>query len=438
MRIKFGRALIALGLILGGMAIAAPAGAEPNQQELCYDSVDVTERKYQRDIVIQEEVSHTEYEYVKQTKTVVTHLDLKIKTDIVSDWSDFDNGSHTKFSVDNVEVLESGNLDDWWEFHSVNGYGIPFGHLDHFFRTYRYFNTGVTRTVVDQPEITDTETTEFLRTAPEGEGWVEIDTRTVTDQVPADCPVYPVECEAINGPIYVSNLDTKNWNTDSAHFVEGGIKIWVDGNWDENYISKSFDGTLADLGTVLDIEADPIRYVGLHIVTDKGVIVYEEEPSYNNNLWSVDNFGVSSGMGYASFAPLADYVAANPDLHVSEIQVLYTHPEESFTVVNSVTVGCTKYVFGFEEEPEEEVPPTTVPPTTQPPVTTPPTTVPVDVSSNTQTNTDPQTEVLSENVEAEELAFTGSNSKPMAALGAILLAAGLGLVAFDRKRKNIA
>lgn len=110
--------------------------------------------------------------------------------------------------------------------------------------------------------------------------------------------------------------------------------------------------------------------------------------------------------------------------------------------------GFTEYVYTVTVEgescpPTTTEPPTTVPPTTQPPATTPPTTVPtdtvpVDVSSNTQTNTDPQPEVLSENVEAEELAFTGSNSKPVAALGAILLAAGLGLVAFDRKRKNIA
>src|SRR5690606_33316728 len=59
-------------------------------------------------------------------------------------------------------------------------------------------------------------------------------------------------------------------------------------------------------------------------------------------------FGVGAGMGYASFAPLEAYVAKHPDLIVTKVDVLYTHPDPSSTVIASVIFGCEKFIFDFE------------------------------------------------------------------------------------------
>lgn len=131
-----------------------------------------------------------------------------------------------------------------------------------------------------------------------------------------------------------------------AQTIEGDGVLSVAGDWDTASIAVPFSGDLADIGTVLDIDADPIQYVGLHIDTAEGTIVFEEEPSYGGNLWSTSAWeGVEAGMGYAAFGSITDYIEFNGDVDVSGIRLLYTHPEASSTTVTSFTIGCTVYTF---------------------------------------------------------------------------------------------
>lgn len=128
--------------------------------------------------------------------------------------------------------------------------------------------------------------------------------------------------------------------------IVGTGVISVAGDWDSNSIPVPFSGTLADIGTVLNINATPLQYVGLHIHTAEGTIVFEEEGSYAGNLWSnVAWDGVSAGMGYPAFGSIEDFIELNGDVVVTGVDLLYTHPEASSTKVTSFTIGCTTYTF---------------------------------------------------------------------------------------------
>lgn len=142
--------------------------------------------------------------------------------------------------------------------------------------------------------------------------------------------------------------------TGSQTIVGNGI-IAVDGGWASASIAVPAPTTLAGIGTVLNIEATPLQYVGLHIDTAEGTIVFEEEGSYAGNLWSNDAWdGVEAGMGYAAFGSIEEYIELNGDVAVTGIRLLYTHPEASSTTVTEFTIGCTTYTFvePTDEEPE--------------------------------------------------------------------------------------
>lgn len=173
-------------------------------------------------------------------------------------------------------------------------------------------------------------------------------------------------------PTFTPSCTTVN----DSFVIEGDGVISVPGGWESESIAVPFSGTLADIGTVLNIDADPLQYVGLHIDTAEGSIVFEEEPSYNGELWSNSTWeGVEPGLGYAAFGTIEEYIHLNGDVAVTGIRLLYTHPEASTTTVESFTIGCTVYTF----EPKVVVPPVdppvdppvVVPPTVQPPVETP-------------------------------------------------------------------
>jgi hypothetical protein len=153
----------------------------------------------------------------------------------------------------------------------------------------------------------------------------------------------------VQEPTCTTVQDTVTLNHDGVFSVEG--------EWDTVEYDVPFTGTLADIGTVLDIDADPIGYVGLHIDTAQGTIVFEEEPSYGGNLWSTSAWdGVESGMGYAAFGSIEEFIAYNGDVVVTGIRLLYTHPEASTTTVTSFTIGCTTYEFTpVPEQPADKV-----------------------------------------------------------------------------------
>lgn len=167
-----------------------------------------------------------------------------------------------------------------------------------------------------------------------------------TVEVDTDCiappPTFEPTCTTVTG---------------SDTLVGDGV-ISVPGNWEERWIDVPFTGTLADIGTTLNIDATPLQYVGLHIDTAEGTIVFEEEPSYNGNLWSKNGWdGVNAGMGYAAYGSIQDFITLNGDVAVTGIRLLYTSPTESTTTVESFTIGCTEYTFlpPIPEQPAAEV-----------------------------------------------------------------------------------
>lgn len=129
-----------------------------------------------------------------------------------------------------------------------------------------------------------------------------------------------------------------------ARFVAGGVQLTSPGEWKSTSLQRSYDGYLASLADA-DFDASPSQYVGIHVQTSKGTLVYEQEASYQGKWWSKADLGVGGGMGYASFATLGEYVAANPDLKVQSVRVLYTSPTQSTATIGSVTFGGARYDF---------------------------------------------------------------------------------------------
>jgi hypothetical protein len=158
------------------------------------------------------------------------------------------------------------------------------------------------------------------------------------------CPT-PKACTLI--PTILSmDKDSNGWYIPTeAEYVDGGIKLNVNGEWDTTSISRTMVGPLADIGSVVDFSASPNQYAGIHIDTDKGTLTFEKEGSYEGKWWSESDFGVASGMGYKTFDTLENIVAANPGVMTSKLRVLYTHPLASSSIITSVIVGCAKYTF---------------------------------------------------------------------------------------------
>ena len=136
--------------------------------------------------------------------------------------------------------------------------------------------------------------------------------------------------------------------------IEGDGVLTVSGDWATTSIDVPFSGTLADIGTQLDLTASDTQYLGLHIDTAKGTIVFEEEASYTGRLWSESTWaGVDAGLGYNALGTIEEFIELNGDVAVTGIRLLYTSPDASTTTVESFTIGCTLYTF--EQKPEDKV-----------------------------------------------------------------------------------
>ncbi len=177
---------------------------------------------------------------------------------------------------------------------------------------------------------------------------------TTVESITAGCKVYafttqkqPDVYETL-GELHATNLDPQGWvatRNGEAEFVRGGLTLPVSGDWDSSAVDLPYSGTLASIGSV-DWEATKSQYLGVHVHTAKGWLSYEKEASYAGKWWSEsDTFNVDSGMGYASFASLSDYITQNPGLMVDNVRVLYTNPVAAATTLASVTFGGTKHTF---------------------------------------------------------------------------------------------
>jgi hypothetical protein len=215
--------------------------------------------------------------------------------------------------------------------------------------------TGNTRVVIDVPGSDAVGEPTITIDNPD---YVAAYTEVVPDIEHAEIPA--VVCE--EDPEEPVTYDPSCTTVLDSYVIEGDGVISVPGGWESETISVPLAGvvTLADIGTVLDIQADPLQYVGLHIRTPEGSISFEEEPSYGGDLWSTSEWeGVEAGMGYAAFGSIEEYIEFNGDVSVTAIDLLYTHPEASTTTVESFTIGCTLYTFEppviVPEQPEDVV-----------------------------------------------------------------------------------
>lgn len=164
--------------------------------------------------------------------------------------------------------------------------------------------------------------------------------------------------------------------------VSGGLHVWTtpSGGSYANEFSKAagyhtanFD--LSAAGTTSIDFAPGFSGVrpSLQLGVDKdnngtwdGYLVYEPWSYGTGNWWSSKNFGINSGMGYASFGTLADYSAANPNAKVTSIGYSLGSGVVGDAVITAIRAGGTTYTFD------------TVPPDTQKPT--------IDLTSPTSTS----------------------------------------------------
>lgn len=258
---------------------------------------------------------------------------------------------------------------------------------------------------------------------PQTAGWtVSEDGKTASYTYTDWATPCTVVCEPSLPIIHATNKNSNGWTLGSgAKYVEGGIELTTPGSWVETTIERELTGKLRDLGSSIDFTPGA-QYLGLHVLTSKGTLVYEQEPSYGGNWWSHDDFGVNSGMGYDTFDSLENIVAANPDVTLEKLTVLYTSPTPASTIVYSVIIGCVEYTFDYELAPvTPTVPITPITPTTP---TTP--NIPV-LGAVTGEPAGPAVSVLSDYDIPEMLPQTGSANSTLATTAALLL---LGLVTY--------
>ena len=201
--------------------------------------------------------------------------------------------------------------------------------------------------------------------------FIHVNTARAADPVPApNAAVKQCTTWATN---HSTNLNQNGWTLDAGtQYVDGGMQFTVPGSWNARYISRALTGmTLSDIGTGVDFTATNTPYVGLHVETTDGrFLAFEKEPSYGGKWWSTSDFGVASGMGYATFDTLENIAAANPSVQLKTLYVLYTNPAAATTTVSQVKLGCVTYTFDHEAKVLGDV--TTTPNNPTPTPVTPP------------------------------------------------------------------
>ena len=180
-RLVAATAIVALVGLSNAPQIASALHPEgPSIDGHCYEQV--PEYRYEREVPEYD----TEYLYIKQARLLVTHQHPgggEDVAEVVNDWGRF--GDALMWSSSDVDVLLSGVLDTWDVQHD--------DHVDHFVHEYRYVKNGETRQIPTGG--TTVETTDWVAGPPAGDGWTQIDERTVDgDEIPCGVPpVYPPE-----------------------------------------------------------------------------------------------------------------------------------------------------------------------------------------------------------------------------------------------------
>lgn len=101
-------------------------------------------------------------------------------------------------------------------------------------------------------------------------------------------------------------------------------------------IAPGYTGTRPSLQLTVDHNGNGQWY---------GNIVYEPWAYGTGNWWSTKNFGISSGMGYASFGTLQDYLNANPNTQILAVGYSLGSGVNGSSTIESMTAGNTTYTF---------------------------------------------------------------------------------------------
>jgi|GEM_PF-3015873 len=185
------------------------------------------------------------------------------------------------------------------------------------------------------------------------------------------------------GSVQVTSLN--GWYDDSkanghSEMVEGGLHVWTTGGSTDGStrkaakylsvapfpLSQAADasiafapgatGPLPSLQLGVDMDNDPTTW--------DGYLVYEPSAYGEGQFWTNRDFGISGGQGYTNLGTIAEYFAANQNAKVTAIGyslgTLGSHPDGD-SIITSMTLNGTNYVFGLPANEAPTVPSLTFP-----------------------------------------------------------------------------
>ncbi|MEZ0447101.1 hypothetical protein [Cellulomonas sp. ICMP 17802] len=178
---------------------------------------------------------------------------------------------------------------------------------------------------------------------------------------------------AVAAPVAVTTVhstdkDAAGWGMEDRTFghheyVADGLHVWTEAGTANpglsqskaaGYVAASFP--LADAAaTRIDFASTSGVRPSVQLAVDRdgngtwdGYLVYEPWAYGDGSWWtSKAGFGVSSGMGYASFGTIDAFVAANPDARVIGVGYSLGSGVIGDAVISRIVVGGATYTFGL-------------------------------------------------------------------------------------------
>lgn len=212
---KFVNVLVAAAVAATGAIFAPTAQAAPEQQEVCYDITYVHEKRWSKEVPGEKEVSHQEYKYERQVADYKTqyhfrkYTQTKTRTKIqdsqykwhwsewsaYGEWTPWQPETHTSWE-DSKEPLGQP---------AYHGGG---GQNDNYYRQWQARWDGQTKEI---KVGSHTESSGWVKSKPEGDGWTKVDERTVVDSEAV--PGYTIYY--VSGGDHTRTLGESNWTTDT-------------------------------------------------------------------------------------------------------------------------------------------------------------------------------------------------------------------------------
>ena len=146
-------------------------------------------------------------------------------------------------------------------------------------------------------------------------------------------------------------------------FKREGLRLWTEDTTSQSKVAWYNAVTpypLSEVGTPsMDYTATFGIKPGMQIVIDtngdatpEGILVGEPD-YYGNNWWSNTDFGVGSGMGYASYGTLVQYLEAHPTARVLAVGFSLGSGVHAEGMLRAITFGC--YTWYFRQAPKLSV-----------------------------------------------------------------------------------